>query len=78
MTDNVIPFTGSFYGHIDPERVLDGSKEAGLLDVIVVGEEEDGSLYIAFSSGVLEDSIAMLERAKYRIVTAMEQGECDQ
>lgn len=75
MTDNVIPFTGSFYGHIDPEKVLEGAKEAGLAEVIVVGEEEDGTLYIAFSSGVLEDSIALLERAKYRIVRAMEQED---
>jgi hypothetical protein len=78
MSDNVIPFTGPFYGHIDPERVLEGAKEARLLEVIVVGEEEDGSLYIAFSSGVLEDSIAMLERAKYKLIKAMDEEDIEQ
>lgn len=66
--NNVVDFTGPFFGHIDPERVLNGAKERGLAEVVIVGEDEDGELYIAFSSEHTAEVILLLERAKHRVI----------
>jgi hypothetical protein len=41
--------------HIPPNQVLDYAKEQGLVDVLVLGWDEDGDLYAASSSGRVED-----------------------
>lgn len=75
--DKIVQFTGAFYGHIEPSRVLDGAKEQELSEVIVIGEHHDGSVYIAFSTEFASEVIALLERAKYRLIRDMEDADSD-
>jgi hypothetical protein len=51
--------------HIPVDQVLDGAKERGLVDAVVIGWDENGELYAASSSGRTEDileTIRALER----------------
>ena len=73
--DNIVEFTGAFYGHIEPNRILESAKDEELAEAVVIGENVDGTIYIAFSSELVTEVIALLERAKYRLIRAMEDGD---
>lgn len=49
---------------IPPERVLEGAIKADLKDVLVVGKDKDGKLYVACSQAAYAEVILLLERAK--------------
>ena len=49
---------------IDVEAVLAGAGDAGLTDVIVLGREPDGAIYIA-SSCTEAQTIQLIEQAKF-------------
>lgn len=63
MSDT-INFEGVTYGRVPPENVLDGAKEEGLSDVIVIGYTADDEEYFASSMGRDGDNILLLERFK--------------
>jgi hypothetical protein len=49
---------------IPVEGVLNGALDAGLEHVVVVGRNEDGSLYAASSIGSSAETVWLLEAAK--------------
>jgi hypothetical protein len=51
----------------DPDEVLEAAKGAGFQNMVIVGELEDGSLYIAGASNAGE-CIILMERAKYQLI----------
>lgn len=69
MSDNVVAFTGPFFGDIDPELVLDAAK-GKLSKVIVIGVTTDGEFeYLASSICDGPLTLWMLERAKLEMLT---------
>jgi hypothetical protein len=50
--------------HIPVDHVLDAVKARKLVDVLVMGWDEDGKLYVASSSGRLEDIKDLLRAAE--------------
>ena len=48
---------------IDPAKVLEGAKGAGLVQVVVIGFERDGNVTM-FSSHGSRETLWMVERAK--------------
>jgi hypothetical protein len=62
--DNVVDFDGQIQLNADIdipiEKVLEGAKNASLKTLLIIGEEEDGSLYFASSLGKLADIYWML------------------
>lgn len=49
---------------VPPSRVAQGALDADLKQVVVIGEEEDGSLYLASSSGNNAENLWLIEVAK--------------
>lgn len=49
---------------LPPERVLEGAIKADLEDVLIVGKDKDGKLYVACSQSAYAEVILLLERAK--------------
>lgn len=49
---------------LQPERVLDGAKSAGLADVVVCGVTNNGELWVGSSSADTASILLTLERAK--------------
>lgn len=69
MSDNVVAFTGPYFGDIDPELVLDAAK-GKLSKVIVIGVTTDGEFeYINSSISDGPQALWMLERAKIEMLT---------
>ena len=68
MDDVVVDFTGLTDLDIDPEKVLNGAKEAGLQNLIIVGEDSEGLLYVASSLGDLPKVYFLLELAKKQLL----------
>lgn len=62
-------------GIIAPKIVLDGAVERNLRQVVVVGSEQDGSIFVAGSSGNIADAIAMMERAKLYLMDLAEEHD---
>jgi hypothetical protein len=54
--------------HIPPNQVLDYAKEQELVDVLVVGWNEDGDLYAASSSGRTEDIEELIKAVQRRFL----------
>lgn len=68
MSDNVVAFTGPYFGDIDPELVLDAAK-GKLSKVIVIGVTTDGEFeYINSSINDGPQALWMLERAKMEML----------
>ena len=61
MTDT-INFEGVTYGRVPPENVLDGAKEEGLKEVIVLGYTADNEEYFASSMGSSGDNSFLCHR----------------
>lgn len=47
VVDAGIPFTGP----VSPEKVLNGAVAANLREVVVIGETQDGTIYLSATSG---------------------------
>ena len=57
---------------IPPERILRKATEAKLESVIVIGEAEDGSLYMASSDANAANILWQLEQAKMLLLRSAE------
>lgn len=57
---------GSGY-RFDPDQILEGAKGADFANVLVIGEYQDGSLYIAGASNAGE-TLILMERAKHQLI----------
>jgi hypothetical protein len=53
--------------HISVDRVLDAAKERGLVDVVVMGWDEHGKLYVASSSGRVEDIMELTKAVEMHL-----------
>lgn len=61
MSDT-ISFEGVTYGRVPPENVLDGAKDEGLKEVIVLGYTKDNEEYFASSMGGSGDNAFLAHR----------------
>ena len=78
MSAEVLPFTGITSLDVDPARILEAAKDAGLTEVVICGVNADGDEY--FASSVADASAAgwHLDRAKWQLmrqVDRMMEGE---
>ena len=60
---------------IDPDNVLDGARTQNLETIIVVGQHEDGTLYLASSEPDKAHIALFLERAKAMIMDCYKQED---
>jgi hypothetical protein len=66
MSENVLPFPQVAIGdglEIDPAAVLDASQKKAFTRLVVIGEQDDGGLYVAGTHGAGE-SLMLVEMAK--------------
>lgn len=61
-TDNVILFHGQTRLAIPPERALNGALEADLKEVVVVGRDADGELWIGYSQAKICEAYHLLQK----------------
>lgn len=78
MSVEVLEFTGITSLDIDPMRILEAAKDAGMTEVVICGFDADGNEY--FASSVADAGAAgfHLDRAKWalmRQVDRMVEGE---
>lgn len=64
---NVIEFTAETFADIDPDDVLDGAK-GQLTEVLVIGRDNEGQLYLASSIADAGDQLLLLELLKRELV----------
>jgi hypothetical protein len=76
MADEVIEFPGTTRLRTPVPRVLASAAGAKLQDVVVIGRDEDGNLYLSSSSPDGPDVIWLIELAK-RFIFATAEGEED-
>lgn len=67
---SVIDFPGITRINLDPQRILDASKEANLESVIVLGYTKDGCTYFASSLADGADALWLLEMSKAELIAA--------
>lgn len=70
---NVISFTAGTYGPVPVQNVLEGALEADLKEVMVIGLDEMDGLYVACSTGDKPDLLYLLERARIRAMSDIEE-----
>ena len=56
---------------IPVDRVLDAAKERNLVDVLVIGWDDDAELYVASSSGKVMDILDLLRAVEKRLPKVM-------
>lgn len=74
MSAKVLKFEPQVVGEgfrFDPDEILEGAKGAGFANLVIVGEYEDGEIYIAGASNAGE-SIILMERAKHQLIHGAE------
>lgn len=73
MTAQVLPFTGITTLDTDPQRVLDGARDAKLTEIVICGVDADGNEY--FASSMADGAAAgwHLDRAKWRLMRLVDQ-----
>lgn len=59
--------------NIPAERVIDGAKEAGLTEVVILGYDADGNEYFASSYAGGGDVLWLMERMKLELLRAGEE-----
>ena len=64
---NIINFTEYTKNDIDPNKVLEGAKDA-LTEVLVLGNREDGSYYCAASTSDIGKLIHAVELFKFKLM----------
>ena len=72
MSTNITPISGETKLDIEADKVIVGSLEAGLTDVLVLGYRPDDSLYIAMSQADAAHAVWLLEKAKQAILESTE------
>lgn len=73
MTAGIIRFNGITKLNISAERVLEAAAEAGLTGVVLVGYDEDGDEYFASSYADGGEVLWLLERAKHKLLTIVDE-----
>ena len=66
--NNVIPLFKSTTGHIDPNGVLDGAKD-NVTDCIVIGNDVNGGLYVAASTGSAKELLWFIDMVKHKLLS---------
>jgi hypothetical protein len=64
MSDNVIPLNGPFFGNLNPAHVLDAALKLSFKNVVVIGTQDNGDVYLAISDGDAAQSIFLMEAGK--------------
>lgn len=72
MTAEIRYFDGVTTLDIPVDRVLEAAIGQGLEKVLIIGEEEDGKLYVACSTGNVGEVLVLMERAKNRLLKLLE------
>jgi hypothetical protein len=78
VSAEVLPFTGITKLDIDPAKILDAAKDAGMTEVVICGIDADGNEYFASSMADAGAAGFHLDRAKWalmRQIDRMEEGE---
>ena len=57
---------GSGY-RFDPDQILEEAKGQGFTNILVIGEQEDGELWVSSAANAGE-ALVLMERAKHQIV----------
>jgi hypothetical protein len=70
MSERVVNFTGSTILPIPVERILTNKDALALTEVIVLGWNEDGSIYLAMSDPGLDRALMLLAIAQQQIVSS--------
>ena len=70
--DNIVAFTGSTSLDIPPKKVLEAALSEDLEWAVVIGFREDGSLYLASSTGDLLEILGSLDLAKWSYLSNQE------
>lgn len=70
LADNVIPLGNITSLDLPTERVLDGAKGTCSEGVVVMGWDDDGSLYFASSIADGGDVLWLMEKAKQALLEA--------
>lgn len=68
MDDNIVYLDVETTLDIPPQNVIDGASKAELETVVVVGVQEDGSLYLASSTGHNGEIMWLFECAKHQLM----------
>lgn len=71
--DNVVPFAPPSHFDIPPNEVLNGAMDR-MVDAVVVGWDEEGTLYFATSMAYKPDMLWLLELAKMHVITLDEEA----
>lgn len=64
MSDNVIPF----YGDINPSDVISAALKLSFKNVVVIGTQENGDIYLSISDGNAAENVFLLEAGKKMIM----------
>ena len=70
MVAEVVKFVPEVVGEnyrIDPDQILEAAKGQGFDRLVIMGELEDGEIYIAGSANAGE-TMVLMERAKLKII----------
>ena len=71
MTAEIVTLNCETVLPIEPDRVLTAAQAAGLSDVLVVGRDAEGELYVAASAPDAGALLVMLEAAKRQVLDAV-------
>lgn len=69
MTDNVLEFTGDWYGEMSPGDLLEKAKSWGSARILVIGYTEDGEVTGGSSVPEVGEIILLLERFKLKLLS---------
>ena len=72
MTGKVLRFTGITSQDHQPEQILEMVMEQDLSEVVVIGTTSAGTFYFASSRSDAGDVLWLLERARHRLMQAVD------
>ncbi len=74
MTDNVVylSIVGGTTARHNPDDILEAAKGNEFDDVLIVGMEDDGGLWLSASTSDAERIVFLLERAKQKFMRIVE------
>lgn len=72
MTAEIRYFNGITTLDIPVDRVLEAAIGQGMRKVLIIGEEDEGKLYVACSTSEVGEVLLLMERAKRRLLKLLE------
>lgn len=48
---DIVDFDAPYYGPVTPEKILQGALAKNLREVVVIGETQDGTVYLSSTTG---------------------------